>query len=151
MKKDEPTPLNEEEMEMCRKAFQMFDKAGNGTIDVNELQAALLALGQTPSDEDLFVMISQVDEDCSREIEFAEFVKAIQINKAMTEKNAVEQDTIDAFVALGGNADKTGTVKILRMKNVLEDFELALDVMKFVSDPEEKTGLEYEEFKTILS
>jgi calmodulin len=45
----------------------------------------------------------QVDEDGSKEIEFQEFVHAIQINKAMSEKSSNEQETLDAFVALGGN------------------------------------------------
>lgn len=44
-----------------------------------------------------------MDQDGSKEIEFSEFVHAIQINKAMSEKNNNEQDTLDAFVALGGN------------------------------------------------
>jgi Ca2+-binding EF-hand superfamily protein len=44
-----------------------------------------------------------VDEDGSKEIEFQEFVHAIQINKAMSEKSSNEQETLDAFVALGGN------------------------------------------------
>jgi Ca2+-binding EF-hand superfamily protein len=34
--------------------------AGSGTIDVKELRTALAALGQNPTDEELFVMISQV-------------------------------------------------------------------------------------------
>lgn len=33
--------------------------AGSGTIDIKELKTALTALGQSPSDEELFVMISQ--------------------------------------------------------------------------------------------
>lgn len=33
---------------------------GSGTIDVKELRTALNALGQHPTDEELFVMISQV-------------------------------------------------------------------------------------------
>lgn len=45
----------------------------------------------------------QVDEDGSNEIEFPEFVHAIQINKAMSEKTNDETETLDAFVALGGN------------------------------------------------
>lgn len=53
-------PLSEEELDMCRKAFTMFDKDGTGTIDVRELKTALIALGQQPTDEELFVMISQV-------------------------------------------------------------------------------------------
>ena len=91
--------LTEEELDLCRKAFQHFDKdgaecsakqtraqlsryigpsklqmlvlmqdnisgrhalAGSGTIDVKELRTALAALGQNPTDEELFVMISQV-------------------------------------------------------------------------------------------
>lgn len=48
-------------------------------------------------------MPPQVDEDGSKEIEFQEFIHAIQINKAMSEKMGNEQDTLDAFVALGGN------------------------------------------------
>lgn len=45
----------------------------------------------------------QVDEDGSKEIEFQEFIHAIQINKAMSAKSSDESDTVDAFVALGGN------------------------------------------------
>lgn len=50
-----------------------------------------------------FVVQSQVDEDGSKEIEFSDFVHVIQLNKSITEKNSDEQDTLDAFVALGGN------------------------------------------------
>jgi calmodulin len=45
----------------------------------------------------------QVDEDGSGEIEFQEFVHAIQINKSMSERSNNEMETLDAFVALGGN------------------------------------------------
>jgi hypothetical protein len=38
--------------------------AGSGTIDVKELRTALSALGQSPTDEELFVMISQVCMAC---------------------------------------------------------------------------------------
>lgn len=47
--------------------------------------------------------ITQVDEDGSNEIDFQEFVHAIQINKAMSEKTSDESETLDAFIALGGN------------------------------------------------
>ncbi len=48
----------------------------------------------------------QVDQDGSKEIEFGEFVHAIQINKAMAAKNSTEQDTLDAWTALGGNVSR---------------------------------------------
>ena len=45
----------------------------------------------------------QVDEDCSGEVEFCEFVRCIEKNKMSSQLNADETDTVDAFVALGGN------------------------------------------------
>lgn len=36
-------------------------------------------------------------------MEFSEFVRVIQINKQLGAKDAEENDTVDAFVSLGGN------------------------------------------------
>lgn len=52
-----------------------MSRTGSGTIDATELRATLEALGQKPTDEELFLMIAQVDEDNSGEIEFPEFLK----------------------------------------------------------------------------
>ena len=59
----------------------------------------------TPHTPTLFTLFTpvQVDQDGSKEIEFAEFIHAIQINKAMSEQNSTEQDTLDAWSAVGGN------------------------------------------------
>lgn len=72
------TALNPQEVEAYRKAFSAFDADGSGTIDVKELKSTLQALGQKVTDEEVFVMISQVDEDGSGEIEFQEFLKVIE-------------------------------------------------------------------------
>lgn len=45
----------------------------------------------------------QIDEDGSKQIEYNEFLHAIRLNKALSKKQTAEQDTIDAFAALGGN------------------------------------------------
>ena len=50
--------LSQEEYEECRIAFNKFDQDGSGKIDVPELRATLQALGQHPTDEELFLMIS---------------------------------------------------------------------------------------------
>ena len=59
---------------------------------------------------EIFQMISQVDDDNSGEIEFAEFLKVIENQKASAAKASDETDTVEAFVALGGNSDKTGEI-----------------------------------------
>ena len=43
----------------CREAFERFDKDGSGTIDAWELKETLKAMGQNPTDEEVFQMLSQ--------------------------------------------------------------------------------------------
>jgi hypothetical protein len=62
----------------------------------------------------------QVDEDNSGEIEFSEFCKVIIKHKAATAKNGDEGDTLDAFVALGGNADKTGKISTDKLRATIK-------------------------------
>ena len=59
----------------CRDAFLAFDKDRSGTIDVWELRQVLEAMGQKPTEEELFQMISEVDDNMSGSIDFGEFLK----------------------------------------------------------------------------
>ncbi|KAF1328908.1 hypothetical protein FI667_g6402, partial [Globisporangium splendens] len=65
--------LTQEEIDACRESFVHFDKDGSGTIDKYELSKVLEAMGQKPTDEELFQMIAEVDNDNSGEIEYDEF------------------------------------------------------------------------------
>ena len=98
-------------------------------------------------------MISQVDDDNSGEIEFAEFLKVIENQKDSAAKANDETDTIEAFVALGGNGDKTGEISTDKLRAVtkvlvilktvgptdlnalllsLQDFGLTIDIEKLI-------------------
>ena len=46
-----------------RKAFQLFDKDGNGKITADELFDVMRSLGQKPSDSEVEAMIQQADQD----------------------------------------------------------------------------------------
>jgi len=89
-------------------------------IDASELKATLNAMGQNPTEEEIFQMISQVDDDNSGEIEFAEFLKVIENQKASAAKANDETDTIEAFVALGGQTDKTGAISVEKLRAVVK-------------------------------
>eukprot|EP00879_Flechtneria_rotunda_P010189 GHRR01010652.1.p1 GENE.GHRR01010652.1~~GHRR01010652.1.p1 ORF type:complete len:148 (+),score=42.96 GHRR01010652.1:57-500(+) len=145
--------LSAEELDLCRKAFNTFDKDGSGTIDVRELKFALNAMGQYPTDEELFVMIHDVDEDNSGEIDFQEFCKVILKHKAATAKDSDEADTIDAFVALGGNADKSGKISTEKLKSTIKEFELTLNIDRLVREVDvDRSGfIDYNEFKAIMT
>ena len=46
-----------------REAFSLFDKDGDGSISTKELGTVMRSLGQTPSDEELYDMVKEVDAD----------------------------------------------------------------------------------------
>lgn len=63
-------------------------------------------------------------------------------------------NAVDAFVACGGNSDKSGHVRRETLvKIVKEDFGLTIDIEKLIDDiDEDRSGeIEYAEFKQLLS
>ncbi|CAG9466478.1 unnamed protein product [Pedinophyceae sp. YPF-701] len=144
--------LSPDEITMCRKAFAQFDADGSGTIDVSELRTALEALGQQPTEDELFNMIAQVDEDNSGQIEFREFLKVIESQKQANARKDDESEIVAAFVAMGGAADKSGSVSAARLKETIKEFGLTIDIEKMIRelDKDDSGLLEYPEFKAML-
>lgn len=146
--------LSQEEIDGCREAFNAFDREKSGCIDVWELRQVLEAMGQKPTDEELFQMISEVDEKMSGTINFAEFLKVIENQKERAENFDDESDMIDAFVACGGLADKSGNVKRdTLIKIIKQDFGLTIDIEDLINkvDTDGSGEIEFDEFKILLS
>merc|ERR1711964_201286 len=101
--------LTQVEIEKCKEAFNAFDKDNTGMIRQFELKMILDALGQKTSDQELFRIIHELDNETTG-IEFGDFLKIIENQKKKGDEEEDEGDTIDAFVALGGNADMSGHV-----------------------------------------
>lgn len=83
-------------LEQARQAFDMFDTDHGGTIDATELGAALRAMGQNVSEEEVKKMLAEVDDDGTGEIEFEEFCdlmgieppKKVKIDEPLSLKGA---------------------------------------------------------------
>lgn len=71
-------------------------------------------MDQSPTEDELFRMIAEVDADMSGSIDFSEFLRAIESQKRYAGENSGEGETLDAFVACGGKQDKTGEVQTER-------------------------------------
>ncbi len=111
-------------------------------------------MGQKPTEEELFQMISEVDDDCSNSIDFGEFLKVIQAQKEREAAYSNEADMIDAFVACGGQPDKSGHVKRETLVQIIKvDFGLTIDICKLIDmiDADGSGEIEYGEFKSLLS
>lgn len=98
-------------------------------------------------------MINEVDEDNTGKIEFHEFLKVYEQHQN-AENEDDEQDFIDAFVAMGGNPDKSGSVKADELVRIIRiKFEMTIDIERLIDevDTDHSGEIEYEEFKALLS
>lgn len=112
--------LTNAEIDSCRDVFMKYDTDNSGSIDVTELRYVMDDMGHRVSDEDLFLMLTSVDDNGSGGIEFAEFLRLVVSNKQQSAERASEADTVDAFIALGGKDDKSGIVKTEKLKKVIK-------------------------------
>ena len=81
--------LTKEQLSEYKEAFNMFDKDGDGTIDIKELGTCMRSLGQDPSELELQNMISEVDDDRSGTINFSEFLHMMGVVVKNADKESV--------------------------------------------------------------
>lgn len=168
--------LSQEDVDRCREAFLAFDKDRSGTIDVWELRQVLEAMGQAPTEDELFQvsssfvfvspinwiyhvsnfvvqMISEVDDNMSGSIDFGEFLKVVETQKKRAGSCDDENDMIDAYVACGGQPDKSGHVKRDTLVKIIKhDFGLTIDIEDLINkiDTDGSGEIEFDEFSLML-
>ena len=69
-------------------AFDLFDTSGSGTIDPKELRAAMQSLGFESKNQTIFQMISDLDKNKSRSIDFPEFPQPPSVAPEIPEDSA---------------------------------------------------------------
>ena len=145
--------ISKSEYETCKKIFDMMDENGDGHIDIRELREFLIKMGYAPTDKDLFHLISDVDIEGKSHITFDDFLR-LQIKEKNRIVNEVDQDVLNAFVALGGNADLTGNIEIDKIENILTeifDSSLHLDMLFKNMGKQKLATLNFYEFKALLN
>ena len=144
--------LTKEEENRLFEMFNSFDKDCSGYIDSAELRIVLETMDQFPSEDELFKMISVVDEHNTGHVGFAQFKKVIarQKKKQMQSK---DEDALEAFIAMGGNKDRSGLVNLdFLVKTIQEDFGLEIDIKKLIKDIDTDSSgeIDFFEFKSLL-
>lgn len=71
---EEDTEAMQEEL---REAFRLYDKEGNGYINVSDLREILRALEDNMSEDELDEMIAEIDTDGSGTVDFDEFMEVM--------------------------------------------------------------------------
>merc|ERR1712199_71982 len=107
--------LTQEQLDCFTEAFRMFDSDGSGTISTGEFRDVCLAVGMTPTDDELKAMIDELDQDGSGDIDLKEFLTAMQ-NK--TQGPEGEEIIMEAFKTM--DADGSGALSHAEMADVLK-------------------------------
>ncbi len=145
--------LTKEEEAKCWEAFSAFDKDSSGYIDANELRIVLEMMGQKTTEEEIFRMIAEADAENTGRITYAQFKRVIaeqKKNQSLTN----EEDTLDAFVAMGGQANGDGYIDAEKLIRIIKsEFEMTIDIEKLIQDIDEDGSgrIEYDEFRNLLS
>ena len=150
---NESEALTKEEEAKCFEAFSAFDKDSSGKIDANELRIVLEMMGQKTTEEEIFRMIAEADAENTGEISYPQFKHVIAEQKK-NQSQSNEEDTLDAFVAMGGQEDGNGFIDADRLiKIIKEEFEMTIDIEKLIQDIDEDGSgeIEYDEFRNLLS
>jgi calmodulin len=98
-------------------------------------------------------MISEVDDNMSGSIDFGEFLKVVETQKKRAENPDDENDMIDAYVACGGQPDKSGHVKRDTLVKIIKhDFGLTIDIEDLINkiDTDGSGEIEFDEFSLML-
>ena len=105
------------------------------------LTACLPSFPSVPPPRSLPCLRNQVDDDHSGEIEFPEFLKMIEYQKLQAEQAGDERDTLDAYIAMGGEPDKSGCISADKLRNTIKDFGLTIDIDALIRETDTVRGV----------
>jgi Ca2+-binding EF-hand superfamily protein len=71
--------LNDDQVAEIRKAFNVCDVDGSGTIERGELAKVISELGENPSEEELMELLEDLDADGNGTIDWNEFLNTMRM------------------------------------------------------------------------
>ena len=139
--------------------FDEFDINSNGVIVKGEIRDTLNAMGISVNDAQLKRLMEAFDENQDTEISKEEFLKVVRKIGLYHQRDDIEENDKEtenimcAFVALGGNSDFTGTVSCAKLKDMVNAFDLDLDVDALLAllDDDDGGTVDYAEFSALFS
>lgn len=134
-------------------SFDSFDRDKFGYISVNDLKLALERCGVELSQDQTYWTIAMNDPENRGTINLAQF-KAIIAEIKESENSSSVEDLLDAYVAMGGEADGGGCVDADKLIDTIKnEFEMTIDIEKLIEEIDEDGSgeIEFEEFQALLA
>nr|UKO95430.1 troponin c [Demodex canis] len=146
--------LTKEQVQMLRKAFDMFDREKKGYIACNMVSTILRTLGQTFEESDLQQLIIEIDADGSGQLEFDEFLTLTARFLVEEDAEAMQEELREAFRLY----DKEGngyikTSDLREISRALDDKLTAdeLDEMIAEIDTDGSGTVDFDEFMEMMT
>ena len=139
----------EQELEF-REAFNLIDIDRNGSIDVEELEMLLRALGLNPTKEEVSLMISEMDLNNNGRVDYNEF---LMLMEQKMQQQDTEEELIESFKIL--DKDGIGLISSTELRHVLSALGDKVDpeiVEKMIreGDLDGDGHINYEEFVKMM-
>ncbi|XP_023228541.1 troponin C-like [Centruroides vittatus] len=146
--------LSAEQVEMLKKAFDMFDRDKKGYIHCDMVGTILRSMGQTFNERELRELISEVDADGSGEIEFDEFLVLTARFLLEEDTAAMEQELREAFRLY--DKEGNGYINVSDLRQILRALddkltEDELDEMIAEIDTDGSGTVDFEEFMEMMT
>lgn len=152
-----PTPVNYYDTQQSiptnelKRAFDAFDRDGNGSIDAKELTEVLKTVGRSVDPEKLEQIMKEIDKDGNGMVDFEEFEYVVQVK--MEDNLHDEESMRELFDFFDVNGDNHITeVELLRVMNKTLKCKLSRDdihdMVRFADQNGDGT-INYAEFKML--
>ncbi len=134
-----------------QKTFEIFDRDGNGTISIKELEQIMDALGQSVTETQLQEIIAEIDLNSDGEISFEEFCS---LNILPQDTQNSEQDLMEVFQRFDKNGD--GYIDVEEMSSeamsILNTSLSEQEVIEMfrIADSDGNGQLDYPEFVKVI-
>ena len=146
------TVLSEEQISSIKEAFSLFDKDGDGIIDINLLGVLVRSLNQYPTESEIDDMKREVDPESTSKIDFPEF---LSLMARKIKDIDPEEELLEAFKILDKNNNGYINAQELayNLTNSGERFtqEEANEMIKEGVDLSGSDKIDYEEFIKVIT
>lgn len=145
--------MTDEQIEVYREAFLMYDKNGDSKITLDEFGDVIKSLGLNPSKDQLITLMKEIDLDGSGTVDFNEFAIWMSIKMSPDKYNDRSADLENTFKIFDENGDHFITAE--ELKNVMEklgqtlsDEEINLMITEADTDGDKQVN--YKEFVQLM-
>lgn len=155
----EKTRITEEDIikdveERCYAAFKEYDRKGQGgRVNSDQVQDVLNHMNIQMSDQEIYKIISDIDPENTGHIPYDLFKGRICHREVERLTGNDETELLDAFVAMGGDADGGGCVDAQKLiQTIKEEFQMTIDIEKLIEEIDEDGSgeIEFDEFQALL-